>query len=385
MSSLHRPLSIHNLSPLEMGGPIARSGFEFQDHVAASFCMDMAIRSDLKSVWFETYDDITLIWDEANSDFVEFIQVKSNKPDQLWSIALLCEREKSRKNPQGIGTSILEKSLAHDRCIEKCKFRLITSENVKQELKLLTFPINHHTRTQQSAFDALDHSVSQKITAVVSANGNGVRFWLTRTLWDVRGSEEAVHDHNLILLENLISKEGGFLAIDQRRELYLKLLRKVQVASKANWIQSPAAKKLNKQDFLDWFRDSIAQIQHPVVIGGGHRLQRKMHMAGLSEDEILTAIEQRKFYYEQTLNPQFLSLSDSKLAFAEVTATLQGLRSQLDCGTIQDNGVAFHSRCLAELRDLHERWENGPPLAFLHGCMYDITNRCLHRFQGVQP
>jgi hypothetical protein len=54
--------SIYDLAPLEHGGIDNRKGIDFQDHVAADFCLDMILDNGLKEVWCETQDDITLIW-----------------------------------------------------------------------------------------------------------------------------------------------------------------------------------------------------------------------------------------------------------------------------------------------------------------------------------
>jgi hypothetical protein len=56
--------SIFDLEPLEKGGEVARQGFLYQDHVGAGFCIDMVELNDLLEVWFETHDDIMLIWQE---------------------------------------------------------------------------------------------------------------------------------------------------------------------------------------------------------------------------------------------------------------------------------------------------------------------------------
>ncbi|WP_439370882.1 dsDNA nuclease domain-containing protein [Bradyrhizobium sp. DASA03120] len=53
--------SIFDLVPLEHGGPIARAGFLYQDHVAAKYCIEMLLDPALEQVWCETLDDITLI------------------------------------------------------------------------------------------------------------------------------------------------------------------------------------------------------------------------------------------------------------------------------------------------------------------------------------
>ncbi|WP_366055795.1 dsDNA nuclease domain-containing protein [Gimesia sp.] len=81
--SNQQSLSIRNLSPLERGGVEARKGFEFQDHIAAGFLIDLLVHSELLEVWCETHDDITLIWQETSDLVVEFVQVKALALNQL--------------------------------------------------------------------------------------------------------------------------------------------------------------------------------------------------------------------------------------------------------------------------------------------------------------
>ena len=141
--------SIHNLPPLERGGVVARHGFDVQDHVAAGFILLMLEIPELLQVWCETHDDITLIWQGPLGEEIEFVQVKSNELDQLWSVAKLCEREKRDADPKA-GTSIYERSLANDRCCEPCRFRLVTCRPVQSDLYALTLPYSSPDRTANS-------------------------------------------------------------------------------------------------------------------------------------------------------------------------------------------------------------------------------------------
>jgi hypothetical protein len=101
--------SIHDLPPLEQGGPIARAGFLYQDHIGARFCIEMLRNTKLAAVWCETLDDITLIWTDCGEATAEFVQVKSNDLGQMWSVALLCDGGKA---------SIVARSLAqHPRTV----------------------------------------------------------------------------------------------------------------------------------------------------------------------------------------------------------------------------------------------------------------------------
>ncbi|MDB5390403.1 MAG: hypothetical protein JWM11_6049, partial [Planctomycetaceae bacterium] len=135
--------SIHALEPLEIGGTVARIGLDVQDHVAAGFCLDMVTEERLGQIWTETQDDVFLLWINDGVEEVEFVQVKSNELDQLWSIAELLKKEpvaeddhgaggdgKPNKSKKKEGRCILEKSLQYDRCSESVRFRIVTCRPV---------------------------------------------------------------------------------------------------------------------------------------------------------------------------------------------------------------------------------------------------------------
>ena len=136
MLSVELP-SIHDLVPLEQGGPTARTGFLYQDHVGARFCIQMLRNPNLAAVWCETLDDITLIWNTPGGETVEFVQVKSNDLDQMWSIALICDGGKK---------SLVAHSLAQHRCHEPCCFRVVTRVGVMAELRVLLLGRDHKNR-----------------------------------------------------------------------------------------------------------------------------------------------------------------------------------------------------------------------------------------------
>ena len=49
--------SIDHAKPSEEGGPIARTGFNYQDEVAVSFLIDMLSDSEILKIHLETHDD----------------------------------------------------------------------------------------------------------------------------------------------------------------------------------------------------------------------------------------------------------------------------------------------------------------------------------------
>jgi hypothetical protein len=138
--------------------------------------------------------------------------------------------------------------------------------------------------------------------------------------------------------------------------------------------------------FSAWFGAELQRRQQPVPATSGTALKEKMADAGIIDTEIESAIESRRRYVLERLSPQYLSLSEQEHIEAEVAAILHTLRSQLDAGSLPDSGIQFHAKCLCELQELQKKLSTSSrpvPLAFLIGCMYNIADRCLHRFRRV--
>lgn len=370
-------LSIHELPPLESGGPDAIRGFDYQDDVAATFCLDMVESDDLLQVQCETHDDITLIWQNDTVVKVEFVQVKKIDLDQLWSIYKLCERKK------GDGSSIIEKSLSRERCAENCVFRIVTDADVKKELDLLTYDNDDSRRDKHSTeFNTLCDSVTKKIGEFKSPKGNGCEHWLLNAYWDVRESRTALRNANLLLLQNFVfQKMGEHLAPDQTNIIYDKLLRKVHDAAAPEKRSNPNEKIILRDELLKWLKSVVYEQLYPSTIGSD-TLRIKMGEAKLPLTSISTAIDQRRRYRKERLSPTYLSVVDIEKIESDVAAELHQAYSRLEAEKVNDTGLQFHSRCLdliKEVKNTHSMSVD-TPLSFYQGYMYDITNRCLHRF-----
>jgi hypothetical protein len=172
------------------------------------------------------------------------------------------------------------------------------------------------------------------------------------------------------------------LFIDQIQELYSRFVTKAHAAAAADWRQSPEQKKVTKDQLLDWFRKNLSAIQFPSS-GGGKSVKAKMEEAGIPADMIDTALEQRMYYREEVLKSQYLKITDRRLVEQEVVALLLKLRAELDAGLHPDRGTEFHNHCLQQLEQLRSTLGIVPPplRTFLYGCMYNIADRCLHRFR----
>ena len=384
MTPMHdttRP-SIHSLKPLESGGTIARGGFIYQDHIAVSFLLDMVADELLEEVWCETHDDITLLKRGYNGEEVEFVQVKNVHLDSFWSTTKLCQREKTSTNTDGHGSSLLEKSFAHDRCAEPCKFRIVTSLPTNASLKVLTLPFDSPIREIGSdEFNKLTATVRKKFGTLISPNNNDVVYWLSNAKWQVE-SEKEIRISNVARLMKIISNKGIHLAGEVvETKIYPQILDLVQNAAAASWETNEKAKKIIRREFLDWLDNIIRNEQYPLSAGAGEKLKEKMMRAKIAKDYIITAQDERRKFRQERLAPRYLDLTDLELIEGEVLSELESLRLRLDSGEFTE-GTPFLKTCHDKLRELQGTLQvkSKLPLHYLDGCMYDITDRCAHRY-----
>lgn len=388
--------SIHdNVPPLEVGGIIARDGFSFQDHVAVGLCLNMFSEANLKEIRCESQDDITLIWEDNNSEQIEFVQVKGNKFDQLWSVAKICEREKrpthGSSNQNSLrkgGSSIVEKSLANDRFSENSRFRIVTRRDVNSDLKFLCLPFSVPSRNpQDDRFKKLCKEIGKRTTGFKSPKGNGSDFWVSYTRWEVEHSTKAVKDKNISKLRRIIENEGSYLATAKEDKVYDLLLKKVQDAALADWEANPGLKKIRRDEFIKWLKEIILEeVQDSHNKSAMSKCKEKMEAATLPPDYIENARRTLEMYRRETFASKYLDISDRMLLEGEVSATLQELRSKFDTGKLSSDSIQFHAECLQKLKDLQTAIpiKTRPNLSLLQGCMYYITGRCGHRFRRIE-
>ena len=379
MTASQKPNSYHSLPPLERGGVDARIGFEFQDHVAVGMLIEMLENADLLEVWCETHDDITLIWQEAVRQKFEFVQVKALSLNQLWSVAKLTERKRKDKN-NVTGSSILERSLANDRGTEPSQFRIVTTLPPNDDLSFLEGRIGSPDRNSRLSEAAdLVADLEKRIDGFVSKNGNGVRYWLEKTSWDVRQSDDSTANSNKLKLNRVSTNRGYHLFPDQLDEVYAAFLALARSAAVAVWGNAPDEKKISKTKLENWLDSQLMTRLHPAPTAGT-KLENKLQRAGITQGDITACFESRQQYLAERYSPKYLTHSDIQLVEGEVGARLHTLRAQLDAGILEDDGHKFHYECLTAMDQLQEQLPD-TPLAILQGCMYNITDRCVHRFR----
>lgn len=386
MPGTFAPTSIHSRPLRYAGGIWARVGFGFQDHVAAGYCLDMVgDGSTVIGVWCEGEDDITLIRVGEAGEEVEFVQVKADNPGHYLSVAWLCRRDKGLKPANRVGSSILEKSLAGDGHFDEPRwFRIVSAVRTSDDLILLTFPCGCAARDPNGpAYKSLLEEAERQVGDYRSERGNGCQFWIDRVTWEVRHCEDSVKADNIQRLWKWLERNGVWLLSDQVEELYARLLAKVQEAAKADPRVSESAKKFGAADLRTWLAEEARKIEHPAAGAAGEKLTTKLQAASVPTDDILQAADYRRFYRSEQLLPQYVGREEQKRIERAVSATLHAMRAKLDAGSLVDDGRRFHDACVTELRTLLATapWGPSTDLAFLLGCMYNIADRCTHRFR----
>jgi hypothetical protein len=260
----------------------------------------------------------------------------------------------------------------------------VTCREPRSDLAVLKLALDNPARSRQdSGLGEIVTAVEGKLVGFKSDNGNGAGFWVRMLVWEYKASITDIENENLVKIDRILHRENAFLAPDQKKELYAKLLRKVYDASLACGRTQKDRKRIKEEDLKPWLLQQVTEMARPASAGRSDVLEGKLKDAGYKPDadEIETAKEHRREYRREVLQSRFLDLSDRAVIESEVQALLCRLKAQLDAGEFTDTGVQFHSRCLKELEALRDTLgtQKKPLLGLLYGLMYDVMNRCQHR------
>jgi hypothetical protein len=374
--------SVDDAKPAEEGGPNARVGFNYQDEIAVWFLIQMLEDPLIVKIHCETHDDIVLVRQfDCGLRIAEYIQVKSNEQDQLWSIANLCAQKESGRS----GTSIFEASLGRDRHSEEASFRIVTLRPVVSALKPLTFAADAPDRAPGSdRMVALHKDIETRLPDIQSPKGNGSKFWLERCRWDERHSEEAVRNDNVRRLLELSRSQGKPLLIDQADILLDELRARAKSAGSAKWGAERSKKIITREALSAWWEGRSKELVDGAAAKSGGKLASKMEDALLPADMIALAVELRLEYAAETRTPRYLQTDDAARIRRRVQSEISTLRARYVSGQIAVEPAEFHALCLERMDTVSAELAStlGHESAFLKGCMYDIADRCLLRFTG---
>ena len=218
MNENKHPPSVEKSLPSNQGGSHGGLGYEYQYLVAASFLVDMLHDDSIKEIEFEMSDDIVI---HRSRGVVEYVQVKNDELNQLWSVYLLCKQRAEKT----IGTSMVEKSLAAgiNRC-EPVFFRIVTRQRVNKDLKILTSKHNNRERNDNiHRISKLNEEIKKRCSGNLSDRKKGALYWLKRCYWDVRQDETHIIHQSAVVLRLIVATDGRQLTEQQATDLFNKL------------------------------------------------------------------------------------------------------------------------------------------------------------------
>lgn len=372
--------SVGDVAPIEEGGPEARKGFNYQDEIAAGFLITMLENASLLRVHCETHDDLVLLWSKQDEEEAEYVQVKGSEQDQLWSLSKLCQ--KKTKNSD----SIFEASLGRDRHKESSNFRIITIRQVNNDLVPLTYTCSSEGRTLASEKIKVVYTyLETKFPKLTSPKGNDCRFWVDHCYWDVRNDLVTAHNDNLRRLFALCNAAGIPLLLEQLEGLLDELRAWVKAAGDAKWIPDRAKKIISRADVCDWWARRLGELQATHVVSAGGQLAAKMRAVNLPEDMVSLALELRRDYATEVRSPRYMEPDRMYQLQRQVKSEVMSLRAEFMAGELQLSGQAFHAACLKRMTEIAPSSDGNDIAVFLKGCLYDITDRCLLRFERPTP
>lgn len=370
--------SIDDVEPSEEGGPIARSGFNYQDEIAAGFLIEMLEDPSFLKMHCETHDDVVLVRIvEGSAMQAEFVQVKANEPDKLWSISDLCTGKKGKPR-----TSIFEISLGRDKHCEESRFRLVTLRPVVSDLEILTFAYGAPEREAGERFKTLKSELDRRFPDMNSEKRNGTGYWIENCYWDVRHSEDAARNANLLRLMKLSIQEGQPLLPELAEVLMDELRAWVKEAAVAKWVPDRDKKIITRETLRAWWERRAAELVEGAAAPSGGKLRKKMVEAGLPDEVVGLAIDMRREYARVARMSHYMEPEEGARLQSRVKSEAMSLRARFVARQIDLDGVGFHALCIGRMDTVNGERPTGSQdrSAFLKGCMYDIADRCLLRF-----
>ncbi|WP_410498663.1 dsDNA nuclease domain-containing protein [Chitinibacter sp. S2-10] len=227
-------MSITSLS--NAGGPAARQGFKYQDHVAVSFIFKMLRDSNYSQVECETADDIVVVSHCSGGLVNEYIQVKTTEGDSKWNWQEVIALDGSKAD-----SSLLHKSLKCDVRPGLARFRIVTKRDVAKILE--GFKIELDKRVLPDTTTERGDKLVKKFKTFSSPQKRDFTYWAKNSVWQVYGDVEALEAVNIKALSQLAERLGNRPNITQLQAIYEEFLEIADKAATA-CVKSAAATKI---------------------------------------------------------------------------------------------------------------------------------------------
>ncbi|EMB2735041.1 hypothetical protein MFFDBJGM_00286 [Pectobacterium versatile] len=231
-------MSIISLS--DAGGPAARQGFKYQDHVAVSFIFKMLRDSNYYQVECETADDIVAVFQCAGQILNEYIQVKTTESDGKWNLKEITALDGTKAN-----SSLLHKSLKCDVRPGIARFRIVTKRDVAKILEGFKKEIDKRVLPDITTTRGV--ALRKKFKTIVSPQKRDFLYWAENFVWQVYGDVEALEAVNIKALSQLAEGLGNRPNFTQLKAIYEEFLEIADKAATAS-VKTAAASKIILRD-----------------------------------------------------------------------------------------------------------------------------------------
>lgn len=231
-------MSITSLS--DAGGPAARQGFKYQDHVAVSFIFKMIRDSNYYQVECETADDIVAVFQCAGQILNEYIQVKTTESDGKWNLKEITALDGTKAN-----SSLLHKSLKCDVRPGIARFRIVTKRDVAKILEGFKKEIDKRVLPDITTTRGV--ALRKKFKTIVSPQKRDFLYWAENFVWQVYGDVEALEAVNIKALSQLAEGLGNRPNFTQLKAIYEEFLEIADKAATAS-VKTAAASKIILRD-----------------------------------------------------------------------------------------------------------------------------------------
>lgn len=148
-----------------------------------------------------------------------------------------------------------------------------------------------------------------------------------------------------------------------------------------------ARKIVTRQQATDWWSARLAKLAEAASSPSGGTLVSKMKDADLSDPLIAMAVDLRLGYAAKVRAAKYMEPEEAEDLQARVKSAAQVLGAKLEAGMLDMTGSQFHAHCLEKMESLNATRpvQEADRTAFLQGCLYDIADRCLLRFDRSAP
>lgn len=166
-------------------------------------------------------------------------------------------------------------------------------------------------------------------------------------------------------------------------DILLDELRKlVKTAGDAKWKPDKSKKILTREAFLILWDACLAKLKDGATQRSGGKLTEKMNDASLTGPVVGMALDMRIDYARSIRTSRYMQPDEAGQLQGRVKSEVQTLSAKRAAGTLDLDGPAFHALCVDRMDAINASLpaDQGDRSAFLKGCMYDIADRCLLRF-----